>query len=345
MSTDTNVKQVILNKLTKAQYDDATKSATELYLTPDEPASITNLGPVKVDGATINATADGMISVDQTKLTTKQNTLSNMSVAEGTTGTATTQRSVRADYLKQIIEYYVDNQAVMSGPDSDGDGTKGLVPAPLTGDENKFLKGDGTWSAVSGSVNTDNKSINTNSNSQIQTIGIIDQNNTTNAIKTWTGTKVQYDAIQTKDSNTLYSVTDDYDIKVSLLETLYPVGSIYITTTATCPLSTLIVGSTWELVSSGRVLQGSDANHAAGTTINAGLPNITGTHGGIIRDENQTRTGAFSKSQAITNAATGNASKGIGTVIFDASDSNAIYGNSDTVQPPAYVVNIFRRTA
>lgn len=61
MPTDTNVKQVIINKLTKAQYDAAIKNPTELYLTPDEPASTTNLGPVKVDGTTITSDADGTI--------------------------------------------------------------------------------------------------------------------------------------------------------------------------------------------------------------------------------------------------------------------------------------------
>lgn len=34
-------------------------------------------------------------------------TYSNMSVSEGTTGTATSQRTMRADYLKQIIDYHI----------------------------------------------------------------------------------------------------------------------------------------------------------------------------------------------------------------------------------------------
>ena len=34
--------------------------------------------------------------------------------------------------------------------DSGSGGTKGLVPAPSTGDASKYLKGDGTWSAVAG---------------------------------------------------------------------------------------------------------------------------------------------------------------------------------------------------
>lgn len=63
MPTEQQVAQLVLNKLTKAQYDSATKVATELYLTPDTPASTTVLGPVKVDGAGVVAAADGTLSV------------------------------------------------------------------------------------------------------------------------------------------------------------------------------------------------------------------------------------------------------------------------------------------
>lgn len=40
---------------------------------------------------------------------------SAMSVAEGTTGTATSSRVMRADYLKQIITYYLQNVATPTG--------------------------------------------------------------------------------------------------------------------------------------------------------------------------------------------------------------------------------------
>ena len=117
-----------------------------------------------------------------------------------------------------------------------------------TGQSGKYLTTDGSsasWATVSTTPSIDNKSITTNGSSQLQTIGVIDQNNTSTAIKTWTGTKAQYDAIVTKDSNTLYNVTDDTDVSLTILEALYPVGSIYETTEATCPLATLISGSTW----------------------------------------------------------------------------------------------------
>lgn len=132
----------------------------------------------------------------------------------------------------------------------------------------------------------------------------------------------------------------------NLLETLYPVGSVYIGTQGTCPMATLISGSTWELVSSGKALwtgTGYDAN----TTIEAGLPNITSNGVGDFSGRpNATQSGALS----VVNLGGDNV-RGVGTswyklrVMMDASKSNAIYGKSTTVQPPAYVVNVWRRTA
>lgn len=42
--------------------------------------------------------------------------------------------------------------AVFTGATTAVGGTSGLVPAPLAGDNGKFLRGDGTWAAFSGSV-------------------------------------------------------------------------------------------------------------------------------------------------------------------------------------------------
>ena len=93
----------------------------------------------------------------------------------------------------------------------------------------------------------DSKSITTNTSDELQTVGVIDSNNTTNAIKTWTGTKAQYEAITIKDATTLYNITDDTDVTIPLLELLYPVGSLYIATgnVSVCPLAVLGVG-TWQ---------------------------------------------------------------------------------------------------
>ena len=139
----------------------------------------------------------------------------------------------------------------------------------------------------------------------------------------------------------------------SILEALYPVGSVYITTANTCPLSTLISGSTWELVSSGRVLQGADSGHSAGTTIAAGLPNIEGTlyfqidYGQSLGVISPSQSGLFNAAGDYNTRFTQPVGGGgkYSAANFNASRANSIYGNSSTVQPPAYCVNIWKRTA
>lgn len=181
-------------------------------------------------------------------------------------------------------------------------------------------------------------------------------------------TLAQYNAITTKDNNTLYNITDDTQASTyeaysksetdalltnsisTLLSNLYPIGSIYISTQNTCPLATLINGSTWVKVSEGRVLQGADNDHTAGTTIEAGLPNITGkfTQSDCqVGTYNAGANGAFYMTYENRGYMYGrmNSSENRGDLGFDASRSNPIYGNSNTVQPPAYVVNIWQRTA
>ena len=59
--------------------------------------------------------------------------------------------------------------------------------------------------------NIDNLSITSNENNEIQTVGVIDVNNNTSAVKTWTGTKEEYDALEIKNNNTFYYITDDYE--------------------------------------------------------------------------------------------------------------------------------------
>lgn len=93
----------------------------------------------------------------------------------------------------------------------------------------------------------DNISITKNSSDKLQTIGVINQNATSTAIKTWTGTKAQYDSLSTKDSNTLYAITDYetdiYNDVQTTLGQLYPVGTVYTNATNTSPSTSLGVGS------------------------------------------------------------------------------------------------------
>ena len=131
-------------------------------------------------------------------------------------------------------------------------------------------------------------------------------------------------------------------IIISVLDTIYPVGSIYITTNSAPPFSSLDFG-TWSEVSSGRVLQGADSTHSADSTIEAGLPNITGTFtSGAYGDGGF--SGAFYNNNTVGDHLDGGCYGRINSG-FDASRSNSIYGSSGTVQPPAYVVHIWKRVS
>lgn len=126
----------------------------------------------------------------------------------------------------------------------------------------------------------------------------------------------------------------------------YPVGAIYISTSSTSPAS--LFGGTWESIASERVLMGVSSSHGAGSTVSAGLPNIVG----VLKDLfvsghfNQS-TGAFKRSSASGFSQKTDSSDWLvwADAQFYASDSNSIYGNSSTVQPAAYYVYMWRRTA
>lgn len=157
-----------------------------------------------------------------------------------------------------------------------------------------------------------------------------------------------------------------------LLEAIYPVGSVYIGTQATCPMSTVMSGTTWTLVSSGKALwtgNGSNGN----STIAAGIPNhihLAGNNGNnqgwFVASNNKT---AISFAQAKTSAGTSGTTQWNGkdngggftsnpntvsgniitttakTAVTNNGSTDGVYGKSTTVQPPAYVVNVWRRTA
>ena len=59
--------------------------------------------------------------------------------------------------------------------------------------------------------NIDNLSITNNVNNEIQAVGVIDRKDNATPIKTWTGTKEEYDALEVKNNNTLYYIIDDFE--------------------------------------------------------------------------------------------------------------------------------------
>lgn len=154
------------------------------------------------------------------------------------------------------------------------------------------------------------------------------------------------------------SVADDGTLSADIVIpevdklTAYPVGSIFQTVSSTSPAA--LFGGSWQEIAQNRVLMGASYAHAAGTTVEAGLPNITGS---LIETEAESSPfrgskASLSKSGALkfteVNTDWGGYSKLSGSaynIKFDASLSNPIYGRSATVQPAAYYVHIWRRVA
>lgn len=128
----------------------------------------------------------------------------------------------------------------------------------------------------------------------------------------------------------------------------YSVDSIFQTVSTTSPAA--LFGGTWQEIAQNRVLMGASYAHAAGTTVEAGLPNITGyagadTDSGYYNTNRPNAGGAFyggGKSYSWCAAGSKNPGRDL---CFDASLSNSIYGRSATVQPAAYYVHIWRRVA
>lgn len=176
----------------------------------------------------------------------------------------------------------------------------------------------------------------------------------------------------------IYSLTAE-----SILSMVYPVGSVYISVNDVSPEKFL--GGTWIKISQGRVLQGASGTQTAGTEVSAGLPNISvsqnGAHTHTRGSMNITGnivmhgigsctdiagvTGAFygtsGESSYHTSACYGGARSEdyahfsadrtwTGSTSSDGAHSHDAYitgitGNSTTVQPPALLVNIWKRTA
>ena len=132
-----------------------------------------------------------------------------------------------------------------------------------------------------------------------------------------------------------------------------PIGSYFITETEDDP--NILFGGGWQKLTGRYVLQCSDDSHKAGTTVEAGLPNIEGDISLEMPGGGSPISSAGYK--ALYNNYSAKNISGYGmdgsmvtrsndnSIRFDASRSNSIYGRSDTVQPPARIVNVWKRVS
>ena len=119
-----------------------------------------------------------------------------------------------------------------TGATAEAAGKRGMVPAPAAGAANRYLKADGTW----GTIDTMNGASSSESGDE----GLVPapeagaQNKFLRGDGTWADAKMS-----TKE----------------LVDILYPVGYIYMSTNSANP-GTLFPGTTWEAYAQGRVLIG-----------------------------------------------------------------------------------------
>lgn len=151
-----------------------------------------------------------------------------------------------------------------------------------------------------------------------------------------------------QDGSAAFKIRDlrEEKLKQKMVDLVYPVGIVVALANDKKPA--FMEYGTWEKVAEGRVLQGASDSHAPGTKVEAGLPNITGEITGLAYNtqlvSSQKGSGAFRSKSNGTGSNTLDA-QNTQKVMFDASLSNDIYGKSETVQPPAYVVAYWQRTA
>ena len=152
-------------------------------------------------------------------------------------------------------------------------------------------------------------------------------------------------SLSTDGTALTFTKTDGTSVKFEPLKNIYKVGDIFLSVSNTNPAGKF--GGTWQMVGAGYALW--TATSGAGGTIKAGLPNITGSVTELqFRDRVNNESGALKieyvddgGKQRLSDPSNISREK----ISFDASKSNSIYGASNTVQPSAYKIYAWRKTA
>lgn len=175
------------------------------------------------------------------------------------------------------------------------------------------------------------------------------------AIQLGTGTNSTPKSLQVYDDN-LYNA-ETHKIGVALLDAIYPVDAVYISVNNTSPAS--LFGGSWEALDEGYALWTTTTANTGGDTIAAGLPNIAGyldwivSWTGIARgafklvesNNGNSGTGDMVSREYTFNASDGECGtqKATSQNVGDINYANNVYGKSDTVQPPAIRVFVWKR--
>lgn len=145
---------------------------------------------------------------------------------------------------------------------------------------------------------------------------------------------------------TIKDGTTEFEVKdmryKAIIDLIYPVGTVIAFAKDEEP--PVLKYGEWKEVPAGRFLQNAFGEHKAGETVEAGLPNLEGYFGVPSRNGDFKTDGKLFKHNKINLGGYASSSdRDQPRIDFNASSYNPIYGASDTVQPPAYIVHFYER--
>ena len=190
-------------KKLKGIADGATNVIVDNKLDKDSTHAVQNASVTSA----INAlnTLVGDTAVDKQIETAVQDCISGISV-DGVTISYTTTGGGTGSITTQDSQY-----SVMLGAKDNADGEEGLVPKPNAGDQDKFLKADGTWATPTDHTYKANNGIALNgdtfSNSGVRSVGTGDANGTIKVDTNGTSVDVAVKGL----GSAAYTNADDYD--------------------------------------------------------------------------------------------------------------------------------------